>query len=177
MCSVYFSATPEPCEVGWKQWSPTDRVIYGLEDEDGKTTEGVVLAGVSGGSGEAGRADGDVNRSGGEAVVDTEKQPEQLVRAGKKGQLSAVGQGQRVPNEQEIELARRPEKGLVHHSDRGSQYCAHAYQRLLRQFGMQVSMSRKGNCWDNAPMENCWGSLKNEQIHHRRFATRGDAKR
>lgn len=72
--------------------------------------------------------------------------------------------------------ARRPERGLVHHSDRGSQYCAHAYQRLLRQFGMQVSMSRKGNCWDNAPMESCWGTLKNELIHHHRFATRGDAR-
>ncbi len=72
--------------------------------------------------------------------------------------------------------ARRPARGLVHHSDRGSQYCAHAYQRLLRQFGMQAS-SRKGNCWDNAPMESCWGSLKNELIYHRRFATRGDAKR
>ncbi len=72
--------------------------------------------------------------------------------------------------------ARRQERGLVHHSDRGSQYCAHAYQRLLRQFGMQVSMSRKGNCWDNAPMESCWGTLKNELIHHHRFATRGDAR-
>ena len=73
--------------------------------------------------------------------------------------------------------ARRPARGLVHHSDRGSQYCAHAYQQLLRQFGMQTSMSRKGNCWDNAPMESCWGSLKNELIYHRRFATRGEAKR
>ena len=73
--------------------------------------------------------------------------------------------------------ARRPERGLVHHADRGSQYCAHAYQRLLRQFGMQVSMSRRGNCWDNAAMESGWGALKNELVHHRRFATRGDAKR
>lgn len=73
--------------------------------------------------------------------------------------------------------ARRPEKGLIHHSDRGSQYCGHAYQRLLRQFGMQVSMSRKGNCWDNAPMESCWGSLKTELVHHRRFATRDEARR
>ena len=73
--------------------------------------------------------------------------------------------------------ARRPEKGLVHHSDRGSQYCAHAYQRLLCKFGMQVSMSRKGNCWDNAPMESSWGSLKTELIHHRRFDTRDEAKR
>ena len=53
--------------------------------------------------------------------------------------------------------AKRPENGLLHHSDRGSQYCAHAYQKLLRQFGMQSSMSRKGNCWDNAPMESFWG--------------------
>ena len=72
--------------------------------------------------------------------------------------------------------AKRPEKGLIHHSDRGSQYCSHAYQKLLRQFGMQVSMSRKGNCWDNAPMESCWGSLKTELVHHRRFATREQAK-
>jgi putative transposase len=48
---------------------------------------------------------------------------------------------------------------------------------LLRQFGMQVSMTRKGNCWDNAPMESYWGSLKNELVHHRRFATRDEAKR
>jgi len=74
-------------------------------------------------------------------------------------------------------VARRPEAGLVHHSDRGSQYCAHAYQKLLRQFGMQSSMSRKGDCWDNAPMESCWGTLKTEHIHHRRFVTREQAKR
>lgn len=71
---------------------------------------------------------------------------------------------------------KRPGNGLIHHSDRGSQYCAHAYQKLLRHFGMQVSMSRKGNCWDNAPMESCWGSLKNELVHHRRFATREQAR-
>ena len=46
--------------------------------------------------------------------------------------------------------AKRPGKGLLHHSDRGSQYCSQAYQKLLRQFGMQVSMSRKGNCWERA---------------------------
>ena len=55
--------------------------------------------------------------------------------------------------------------------------CAHAYQKFLRQFGMQASMSRKGNCWDNAPMESCWGSLKTERVHHCRFATREQAKR
>ena len=73
--------------------------------------------------------------------------------------------------------AKRPGNGLIHHSDRGSQYCAHAYQKLLRQFGMTASMSRKGNCWDNAPMESFWGSLKNELVHPRQFATRYDAKR
>ena len=72
---------------------------------------------------------------------------------------------------------KRPAKGLIHHSDRGSQYCSHAYQKMLRQFGMQASMSRKGNCWDNAPMESFWGSLKNELIHHQRYATREQAKR
>ena len=73
--------------------------------------------------------------------------------------------------------AKRPENGLLHHSDRGSQYCAHAYQKLLRQFGMQASMSRKGNCWDNAPMESFWGALKTELVHHRRFSTREQAQR
>jgi len=53
---------------------------------------------------------------------------------------------------------RRPEKGLLHHSDRGSQYCSHEYQRLLRQFGLEVSMSGSGNCFDNAPMESFWNN-------------------
>ena len=72
---------------------------------------------------------------------------------------------------------RRPGKGLIHHSDQGSQYCGHDDQKMLRQFGMQSSMSRKGNCWDNAPMESCWGVLKTEFIHHRHFETREQAKR
>ncbi|RPI49222.1 MAG: hypothetical protein EHM49_10255, partial [Deltaproteobacteria bacterium] len=50
-------------------------------------------------------------------------------------------------------ILRQPCKGLIHHSDRGSQYCAHEYQKLLHRFGMKASMSRKGNCYDNAPME------------------------
>lgn len=70
---------------------------------------------------------------------------------------------------------KRPAKGLIHHSDRGSQYCSHDYQNLLNQFGMRVSMSRKGNCWDNAPMESFWGTLKNELVHHRKFHTRAQA--
>ena len=72
--------------------------------------------------------------------------------------------------------SKRPSKGLIHHSDRGSQYCAHAYQKLVLQFGMLPSMSRQGDCWDNAPKESFWGSLKNELIHHRRFTTREQAR-
>lgn len=70
---------------------------------------------------------------------------------------------------------KRPEAGLIHHSDRGSQYCAHDYRRMVEQFGMQASMSRRGNCYDNAPMESFWGSLKNELVHPRRYATRAEA--
>jgi len=73
--------------------------------------------------------------------------------------------------------AKRPRPGLLHHSDRGSQYCAQAYQATLRQFGMIPSMSRKGNCYDNAPMESFWGTLKNELVHHRRYETREQARR
>lgn len=72
-------------------------------------------------------------------------------------------------------VAGRPGKGLIHHSDRGSQYCAHKYRRLLGQFGMEASMSRKGNCYDNAPMESFWGTLKSELVHHRRYRSRQEA--
>jgi transposase InsO family protein len=70
---------------------------------------------------------------------------------------------------------RRPDRGLIHHSDRGSQYCSPHYQRLLDQFGMKASMSRKGNCYDNAPMESFWGTLKSELVHHRHYTTREEA--
>lgn len=70
---------------------------------------------------------------------------------------------------------KRPVAGLIQHSDRGSQYCSLDYQRLLKQFGMQSSMSRRGNCYDNASIESFWGTLKNELIHHRRYATRAEA--
>ena len=70
---------------------------------------------------------------------------------------------------------KRPAAGLIHHSDRGSQYCAQEYGSLLGRFGMKASMSRKGNCYDNAPMESFWGILKNEQIHHCHYATRREA--
>lgn len=71
--------------------------------------------------------------------------------------------------------SKRPEKGLIHHSDRGSQYCAYDYGKLLEQFGMEASMSRKGNCYDNAPMESFWGTLKNELIYHQHYRTREEA--
>lgn len=71
---------------------------------------------------------------------------------------------------------RHPEAGVLHHSDRGSQYCSHDYQQLLRSYGMTASMSRKGNCWDNAPMESFFNSLKNERVFHRCYANRAEAK-
>lgn len=70
---------------------------------------------------------------------------------------------------------KRPPIGLILHSDRGSQYCSHDYQNLLKQFNMTASMSRKGDCWDNAPIESFWGILKNELVHHRKFKTRQQA--
>ena len=73
--------------------------------------------------------------------------------------------------------AKRPAPGLIHHSDRGSQYCARDYRNLLERFGMKASMSRRGNCYDNAPMESFWGTLKNELVHHRRYETREQATR
>jgi transposase InsO family protein len=69
----------------------------------------------------------------------------------------------------------RPLPGLIHHSDRGSQYCALNYQRRLKQHGLLASMSAKGNCYDNAPMESFWGSLKNELVYHQRYETRAEA--
>jgi len=70
---------------------------------------------------------------------------------------------------------RRPQPGCICHSDRGSQYCSAAYQLSLIQAGMRPSMSRKGNCWDNAPTESLWSTLKQELIRDRVYATRADA--
>jgi putative transposase len=70
---------------------------------------------------------------------------------------------------------RRPQAGLILHSDRGSQYCSHDFQDLLKGYGMRSSMSRKGNCWDNSPTESLWGSLKRARILGQRFATRREA--
>ena len=72
--------------------------------------------------------------------------------------------------------AQRPGRGLMHHSDRCSQYCSYEYQNLLQQFEMRTSMSGKGNCFDNAPMESFWGMLKQELIYHCHFKTRQEAR-
>ena len=61
---------------------------------------------------------------------------------------------------------KRPAPRLIHHSDRGSQYCAHDYQNLVTQFRMLPPMSGRENCYDNTSMESFWGSLKNELVHH-----------
>lgn len=70
---------------------------------------------------------------------------------------------------------RRPEAGLIHHSDRGSQYASGAYQSLLAQHSIIVSMSRKGNCWDNAVMERFFKSYKEEWIGDQVYYTRDAA--
>ena len=71
----------------------------------------------------------------------------------------------------------RPPSGLIHHSDRGSQYASGDYQRALAASGITPSMSRKGNCWDNAPMESFFHTLKTELVHHKNYVTKEDAKR
>ena len=70
---------------------------------------------------------------------------------------------------------RKPAPGVIHHSDRGSQYASAVFQAKLAEFGMTCSMSRKGNCWDNAPTESFFNSLKNERVHSTRYATRDAA--
>jgi transposase InsO family protein len=71
---------------------------------------------------------------------------------------------------------RRPASGLIFHSDRGSQYASGDFQKQLKAFGMLGSMSRKGDCWDNAVTETLFGSLKVERLHGMRFGTRRAAK-
>ena len=67
---------------------------------------------------------------------------------------------------------RRPKPGLIHHSDRGSQYCATEYQMELKRHGIKISMSGKGNCYDNAPVESFFKTLKAELVWRMRFETR-----
>jgi putative transposase len=71
---------------------------------------------------------------------------------------------------------RRPAAGLLHHSDQGSAYVGVDYQARLKRIGATISMSRKGNCYDNAVVESFFGNLKNELVHHRRFLTREEAR-
>jgi len=71
---------------------------------------------------------------------------------------------------------RKPARGLIHHSDRGVQYASADYRAALATHGLVASMSRKGNCYDNAAMEAFWSSLKNELVHRRHFTTRAEAR-
>ena len=70
----------------------------------------------------------------------------------------------------------RPVKGLIHHSDRGKQYTSYAYKELLDQYGLQSSMSRSGNCYDNAHIESFWSTLKKELVYGKKYKTRRDAR-
>lgn len=70
---------------------------------------------------------------------------------------------------------KRPAKELIVHSDRGSQYCSHQYRQIIAKHGFNGSMSRKGNCYDNAPIESFWGQLKNELVYHKIYETRQQA--
>jgi putative transposase len=73
-------------------------------------------------------------------------------------------------------MKHRPPKGLMHHSDRGSQYCSKDYQEALKTNGMICSMSRKGNCWDNACAETFFSTIKSERLRYRVYKTREEAR-
>ncbi len=82
-----------------------------------------------------------------------------------------------VENARPLALVRRhPKPGLLHHSDRGSQYTCHDYQALLASYGILVSMSRKGDCYDNALMESFYGTLKTECVERASYQTRTQAR-
>jgi putative transposase len=70
----------------------------------------------------------------------------------------------------------KPPRGLIHHSDRGVQYASGPYRAVLERHGIQQSMSRRGNCLDNAPMESFFASLKTERVHQAQFRTRAEVK-
>lgn len=73
--------------------------------------------------------------------------------------------------------ARKPSEGLIHHSDRGSQYTSKEYIKRLKECKMQISMSRKGNCYDNACTESFFASFKKELVYRRKFTSREEATR
>jgi len=74
-------------------------------------------------------------------------------------------------------MQRKPAEGLIFHSDRGSQYASHEFRKVLKQNKMIQSMSRKGNCWDNACAESFFSTLKMEEVFHRIYKTRNEARR
>lgn len=96
----------------------------------------------------------------------------------------AVGwsMGQRLTAELAVDalmkavIRRRPPKGLLFHSDRGVQYCSRALRKQLKRYGIVQSMSRKGDCWDNAVAESFFGTLKQELVHHERYRSRAEAR-
>ncbi|SLJ85092.1 integrase [Psychrobacter sp. DAB_AL43B] len=71
--------------------------------------------------------------------------------------------------------SKRPSQGLILHSDRGSQYCSYEYRKIIKQHQFKGSMSRRGNCFDNAPIGSFWGLLKNELVYHQDYKTRFEA--
>lgn len=97
------------------------------------------------------------------------------------GEIVGYALGERITKDLVIKslliaaTMKKPEPGLIHHSDRGNQYCSSDFLKLLDRFNMKASMSRKGNCYDNAPMESFWGTLKNELVYHTRYVTREQA--
>jgi transposase InsO family protein len=96
-----------------------------------------------------------------------------------------IGWAMRDKPDQQLTLAalamavrqRRVQPGLIHHSDQGAQYSCIAYQQQLTTLGITPSMSRKGNCYDNAVAESFFSTLKNELVHHQTYHTRDDASR
>jgi len=87
-----------------------------------------------------------------------------------------IDKGLAIAALRQARMRRSNPKGVLLHSDRGSQYCSTDYQRLLREGGFICSMSRKGDCWDNAPMESFWGKLKQEHLNEFRFKSREEAR-
>ena len=90
--------------------------------------------------------------------------------------MSSRMKAQRVCDAMKMAIwRRRPGAGLTHHSDRGSQYASNAFRRLLKAHGIKGSMSRKGDCWDNAVVESFFGSFKQERVQWRHYQTRHEA--
>jgi len=90
--------------------------------------------------------------------------------------MAATMETSLVQNALDMALKGRcPSAGLIHHSDRGCQYASHSYREALQDSGVTASMSRRGNCYDNAVIESFWHSLKVEMVHRRVFATRSQA--